>query len=379
MKITVSVHGRFHAFELARGLSQFGYLDQLLTTYPSFMVQKFVGSDVVLKTAPFLELRRRLHSKFNITGNPGLSIAKRFGDFSKRHIRKDTDIFVGWSSASLEAIRPMQELGAKVIIERGSTHISNQTDVLCAAYKEFGLCFNQTDSEIIEREEQEYMLADEISVPSNYAAQTFVDRGISKNKIFINGYGVDLEQFKPPTSRESNRKPRIIFVGSVGIRKGVPWLLDAFKYLSSKAELHLIGPISPDYEPMLRNSVGKNIHVRGALVGGQLATEYGRGDIFCLPSLEEGYGMVVLQAMACGLPIVTTHVVGAVDLIKHGHNGLIVDSGDRTALAEALGCLVDDASLRRLMGAHALATIQSGHSWGDYVDRSITFYEGILE
>ena len=378
MKITVSVHGRFWAFELAKGLSQFGHLDQLLTTYPSFMVRKFVGSDMTLKTMPLLELRRRVYSKFAIDGNPDLSIAKRFGEFSKRHVRSDTDIFVGWSSASLEAIKPAQDLGAKVIIERGSTHIAAQTDVLRAAYKEFGLGFNETDVEIIEREEQEYMLADKISVPSNYAAQTFVDRGISKNKIFINGYGVNLGLFQPPTTRPPDRKPRIIFAGGVGIRKGVPWLLDAFKRLSSKAELHLIGPVSRDYEPMLRLSVGENIHVRGALPGSQLAKEYGRGDIFCLPSLEEGYGMVIPQAMACGLPVVTTHVVGAADLLEHGHNGLIVASGDRTALADALVCLVDDAPLRQSMGARALATVQSGQSWDDYVGRAIAFYEGLL-
>ena len=378
MKITVSVHGRFWAFELARGLSQSGYLNQLLTTYPRFMVQKHVGSNITLKTTPLLELKRRLYPKIGINRNPDLSIAKKFGEFSKRHLRSDTDIFVGWSSASLEAIERARGFGSKVIIERGSTHIAEQTDVLRAAYKEFGLRFNETTLEIIEREEHEYRLADKISVPSKYAAQTFVDRGISKNKIFINRYGVNLELFHPPTKRPSDRRPRIIFVGGVGIRKGVPWLIEAFKSLSSKAELHLIGPISPDYEPILRVTIGKNIHVRGALPSNQLAAEYGRGDIFCLPSLEEGYGMVVLQAMACGLPVVTTHVVGAADLLEHGYNGFIVPSGDRAALGDALLHLVDDTNLRQSMGARALATVQSRQSWDDYIRRSIAFYKKLL-
>jgi glycosyltransferase involved in cell wall biosynthesis len=352
-------------------------LDQLLTTYPRFLVKKFVSSDTILKTVPSLELKRRLYSKFDISGHLDLSIAKRFGEFSKRHIRSNTDVFIGWSSASLEAIKPAQSLGAKVIIERGSTHIAEQTDVLCAAYKEFGLRFNVTDLEIIEREEQEYLLADRISVPSNYAAQTFVDRGFSKDKIFINGYGVNLELFQPPFARPLARKPRIIFAGSVGIRKGVPWLLDAFKHLSSKADLHLIGPVSRDYEALLRANIGKNIYVRGSLPGSQLVAEYGRGDIFCLPSLEEGYGLVILQAMACGLPIVTTHIVGAADLLEHGHNGLIVAPGDRAALADALMRLVDDAPLRQSMGANALTTVRSKHSWDDYVERAIAFYDNL--
>ena len=248
MKITVSVHGRYHAFELAKGLHQRKHLDQLLTTYPRFIARKFVGPNALIKSASVLELKRQVYSKFGIGGKPDLSISKSFGQFSQRQLNSDTDIFVGWSSASLEAIKPAQGFGTKVIIERGSTHISAQTDVLRDAYKQFGLFFNETKVEMIEREEQEYALADKIFVPSKYAAQTFVDRGITADKIIVNGMGVDSEMFQAPSSRSLDRMPRIVFAGGVGIRKGVPWLLEAFKRLSSKAELHLIGPVSPDYE-----------------------------------------------------------------------------------------------------------------------------------
>ena len=378
MKITVSVHGRYHAFELAKGLYQRKHLDQLLTTYPRFIARKFVGPNALIKSAAVLELKRQVYSKFGIGGKPDLSISKSFGQFSQRQLNSDTDIFVGWSSASLEAIKPAQGFGTKVIIERGSTHISAQTDVLRDAYKQFGLFFNETKVEMIEREEQEYALADKIFVPSKYAAQTFVDRGITADKIIVNGMGVDFEMFQAPSSRSLDRMPRIVFAGGVGIRKGVPWLLKAFKRLSSKAELHLIGPVSPDYEKMLRKEIGANVFVRGALPGHDLSSEYGRGDIFCLPSLEEGYGMVIPQAMACGLPVVTTNVVGAADLLQHAHNGLIVSPADSTALSDALERLIDDVDLRQTMGAYAQATVQQGQGWDDYVSRAVTLYETML-
>ena len=378
MKITVSVHGRYHAFELAKGLYQRKHLDQLLTTYPRFIARKFVGPNALIKSAAVLELKRQVYSKFGIGGKPDLSISKSFGQFSQRQLNRDTDIFVGWSSASLEAIKPAQGFGTKVIIERGSTHISAQTDVLRDAYKQFGLFFNETKVEMIEREEQEYALADKIFVPSKYAAQTFVDRGIAADKIIVNGMGVDFEMFQAPSSRSLDRMPRIVFAGGVGIRKGVPWLLKAFKRLSSKAELHLIGPVSPDYEKMLRKEIGANVFVRGALPGHDLSSEYGRGDIFCLPSLEEGYGMVIPQAMACGLPVVTTNVVGAADLLQHAHNGLIVSPADSTALSDALERLIDDVDLRQTMGAYAQATVQQGQGWDDYVSRAVTLYETML-
>ena len=378
MKITVSVHGRYHAFELAKGLHQRKHLDQLLTTYPRFIARKFVGPNALIKSASVLELKRQVYSKFGIGGKPDLSISKSFGQFSQRQLNSDTDIFVGWSSASLEAIKPAQDFGTKVIIERGSTHISAQTDVLRDAYKQLGLFFNETKVEMIEREEQEYALADKIFVPSKYAAQTFVDRGIAADKIIVNGMGVDFEMFQAPSSRSLDRMPRIVFAGGVGIRKGVPWLLEAFKRLSSKAELHLIGPVSPDYEKMLRKEIGANVFVRGALPGHNLSSEYGRGDIFCLPSLEEGCSMVIPQAMACRLPVVTTNVVGAADLLQHVHNWLIVSPADSTALSDALERLIDDVDLRQTMGAYAQATVQQGQGWDDYVSRAVTLYKTML-
>lgn len=378
MKVTISVHGRFHAFELARGLDQAGLLDQLLTTYPAFSVRDFIKSGTAVKSAALLEMRRRLYSKTGWGGKPDLLIAKRFAHFAKKNLLPASDLFVGWSSASLEAIEPARAAGARVIIERGSTHIAAQTDVLRDAYKAFGLAFSDTNPEIIDREEREYALADKISVPSSYAAKTFIDRGFDADKIMVNGLGVDLHRFQPPPARPLDRLPRIVFAGGVGIRKGVPWLLEAFAPLSSKAELHVMGPVAPDFRKLLRKMALQNVYIRGAIAGDQLAAEYSRADIFCLPSIEEGYGLVIPQAMACGLPIVTTEVVGAVDLLTVGRDALIVPPCDAQALSLALEQLVDDAELRVSMGTYAHDKVQSGQSWEDYVRRTIVSYQEIL-
>ena len=68
MKVTVSVHGRYHGFDLAKGLNQRGYLGQLLTTYPKFMARKFIGTDASIKSFAMLELRRRIYSKLGVGG-----------------------------------------------------------------------------------------------------------------------------------------------------------------------------------------------------------------------------------------------------------------------------------------------------------------------
>ena len=215
-------------------------------------------------------------------------------------------------------------------------------------------------------------------MPSAYAARTFVDHGIAADRLLVNGLGVDVSRFQPPQSRPADRLPRVLFAGTVGVRKGIPWLLQAFARLSGKAELHLLGPVSPEFRGMLAKFRLDNVHLRGAIAGDALAREYGRGDIFCLPSIEEGYGMVIPEAMACGLAIVTTRVVGAVDILSEGVDSLIVPAADADALSEALERLIDDADLRQAMGQNALAAIRTGNGWDSYVDRTLKSYEKVL-
>ena len=376
MKITVAVHGRYHAFELARGLYERGHLDRLLTTYPAFAVRKVTGASLPVSSTPFLELRRRLHGRFGLGSNPDVIIAEKFARFTARNLSPDADLLIGWSSATLEAIAPAQARGTKVIIERGSTHIGHQNKVLTAAYKEAGLTFGGIDQRMIAREVEEYECADRVSVPSTHAAKTFIAEGISEQKLLVNSLGVDLSQFSAPANRPENAKPKIIFAGGVGVRKGVPQLLRAFEKLSANAGLHIFGRIEPGLEGQLK---GEGVIVHGPVPASTLATEYAKADIFCLPSVEEGFGLVVAQAMASGLPVVISDAVGAGDLVTSGVEGLIVPAMDEGALSEALAELVDDPDQRQAMGDAARAKVANGCGWDDYVERAIINYGRVLE
>jgi len=378
MKVTVSVHGRYHAFELAKGLSERGHLSRLLTTYPEFAVRRVTGAHLPIKSAPLLELRRRIYGRFGWGPKPDLLIARQFANFAANNLPESGDLLVGWSSATLEAIAPAKARGVKVIIERGSTHISHQTEVLKEAYRSCGLAFDDTDPAMVEREVQEYAAADAISVPSAHAARSFTARGISKNKLLVNGLGVDLSRFHPPATPPDNPKPRIIFAGGVGVRKGVPWLLRAMGKLSGKAELHLFGQVDPSFREQLSSLVTDDVVVHGPVSTERLAEEYTKADIFCLPSVEEGFGLVVPQAMASGLPVIVSDAVGASDLITPGEQGMIVPAMDDVALADALGSLVEDKSLRHQMGALAVKRAQAGCSWDDYVSRAVAGYQTLL-
>ena len=376
LKIVVSVHGRWHGFDLADGLHQRGYLARLLTTYPASVAAKNLPLGVPLMTAPWLELRRRFYDKFRLGPKPDLAIAKAFGRFASRHAVGHVDVLVGWSSATLEAISPVHGLGAKVVIERGSSHIAHQTKILVEAYQEFGLNFAGTHPEMIAREEQEYAAADAIAVPTQFAASTFAARGLGE-KLIVNPYGVDLTRFSLSAEPNQNPKPRILFVGSIGIRKGVPWLLQAFGGLADIAEMHLIGPVEKGFEKVLAQFSLDGVTLRGALASEQIPAELQAADIFCLPSLEEGFPLSLLQAMASGLPIITTEEAGAEDIIEPGVEGLIVPSKDSVSLTEALGQLANNAEQRRHMSSAARRRVEQGFGWDDYIDRAIASYHAL--
>lgn len=374
MTVAVAVHGRFHGFELAGELQRHGLLARLITTYPAFVARRFLPAGTPLTTRPMLELLRRLHPRLGLPGRPDLFIARHFAQALARTL-PEADILVGWSGATLEAIAPAQARGIKVVLERGSTHIAHQSAVLKDAHRRCGLSWNATDPRLAERELAEYEQADLICTGSTFAKQSFVARGIAADKVAVNPYGVDLSRFRPGPRPAGPR--RLLFVGSVGVRKGVPWLIEAFRSLPEDWELHLVGPVERGFEAMLARLDLTRVVLRGALPGAVLPEEYRAADIFCLPSVEEGFGMVVLQAMASGLPVIASTATGGPDAGTHDRELLLVPPADTPLLAEALGRLAGDAELRATLGTAARDRVAAGFSWLEYGERAIRLYDAL--
>ncbi len=369
MKIAVSVHGRFHGFDLARELNRKGALAGLITTYPGFAVRKHLGRIEGLSTIPRLEIKRRICQRFaTFSGNIDAQLAESFGHFAAQNI-PTCDIFVGWSSATLEVIPIAHERGIPVVLERGSSHILHQTELLKKLHARHGRKFKHTSPRVIERELAEYEAADAIAVPSSYAADTFRSHGVPKEKIRVNPYGVDIKQFFPAKYNNA-AKPTILFVGQVGIRKGVPELLAAFAGLSIDAQLRLIGPLEPAYKEPRQSRVD----FLGPIPISALPDQYRSARIFCLPSWEEGFPLVVLQAMASGLPIVATDATGVADIVTPGVEGEIVPAGDIESLSNALGGLLDDPKRAQKMGAAGRDRVMNGFDWSSYGERAYKIY-----
>jgi glycosyltransferase involved in cell wall biosynthesis len=377
VKIAVAVHGRFHGFDLARELYNRDSLARLLTTYPAFAVRRVLPAHAALATSPWIEAWRRSTDKLSFLPRQDVTIGRAFGRFVARHMPTEADIFVGWSGASLEAMPAARERGMRIVLERGSSHIAHQADILAEAYTDVGSKLTPVDPRMIERELTEYAAADLIAVPTKFAADTFINRGVPAGKLLVNPYGADLNRFASvsPAIRPASRV-QVLFVGEVGVRKGVPWLLRAFDRLDDGFDLHLVGPITPEVKKILLPN-NDRVHVHGPLRAVRLDQAFTAADVFCLPSLEEGLPLSLLQAMAASLPVIATPETGAADVITDGIEGLIVNSRSVDSLAAAMTNLKETARRQR-MGAAARMRVANSFSWDAYGDRAVTAYRSLL-
>ena len=171
----------------------------------------------------------------------------------------------------------------------------------------------------------------------------------------IMGTGVDVEKFQPAT--KNNDIPVILFSSRMLATKGLPEFMDAARILKQKgfkARFAITGATDPG-NPASIPEGQIDTWKQSDLVewwGWQddMPATLARADIFCLPSYREGVPNALIEACACGLPIVTTDVPGCRDVVTHGLNGLLVPARNAPALADALETLLADADLRYSMG-----------------------------
>jgi len=272
------------------------------------------------------------------------------------------DLVVAWSSMALRTHRRARELGALTVVERGSAHIGFQRDILEEEQHRWGLRGPApVDPWAVDKELVEYEEADAIAIPSGFVRRSFVARGVPEAKLMQVPYGVDLRAFRPMPKQTPGF--RAIFVGALSLRKGIPDLLEAAR--RAEVELWLVGPRHAEAEPFLERHAGGYQH-KGTVPQTQLLDLYGQADVFVIASIEEGFGMVIPQALACGLPVICTANCGGEDLVRDGVNGFVVPIRDPEALAERLAALRDDPNRLAEMKRAAVESVAHGHSWREY-------------
>jgi phosphatidylinositol alpha-mannosyltransferase len=197
--------------------------------------------------------------------------------------------------------------------------------------------------------------------------------------------GVDVDRFAArvqPLEEFSDGKTNILFVGRPEKRKGLDYLLRAFRAVKANrpdTRLIVVGAGKfQRYEQAVKSMRLRDVVFRSHVDADELSRYHHSSHIFCAPATGfESQGIVLLEAMAAGLPIVASNIVGYASVLTHGEEGLLALPQDSEGLADALTTLIDDPALRDKMARKGKRRAQS-YSWARVSQQVLSYYERLL-
>jgi starch synthase len=335
LRVAIATAGRFHVLDAARELHALGH-DVKFYSY------------VPLRRAVRFGLPPECHVSLLPFALPGLAL-ERFPDrvrppFTEWLLYKALnhglamrlsacDVFICMSGIYLEAAKfAKRRFGAAIWLDRSSQHILSVDRILAAVPGA-----ERPSSLTIERELAGYELADRIVIASTHVERSFIQHGTDQAKLFLNPLGVDLAMFPPVERRNPTKTITIIFAGTWSLQKGCDLLTSAVRSVPDARLLHVgaIGDLAfPEGDARL-------VHI-DPVPQPELSRFYAEGDIFVLASRQDGFGAVLAQALASGLPVICTDHTGGANLAHTSTLAdriIVVRHNDTHALAAAISAV----------------------------------------
>lgn len=271
------------------------------------------------------------------------------------------EVAVGYTGHSLLFGQVAKAAGIRYAIHSQFCHPYIQNTLVADAYRSLGLKPPIISESSLRRSLATIALADKIWCPSDFVRQSLIDNGVPKNKTFVSFIGIDVESFRTPkTASNPNESFLILFVGNVGIQKGVHILLQALmiadieniKMVFNGQADNIAQQIIQEYKSRLS---AKRITI--LVDPGDPRRYQQKASIFVLPSVHDSFGIVVVEAMAAGLPVIISNQVGAKEIVQHGKNGFIFSSGDCEDLAKRIEFFYYDQKAQEEFGKASLGII----------------------
>jgi glycosyltransferase involved in cell wall biosynthesis len=224
----------------------------------------------------------------------------------------------------------------------------------------------------------EVAICEHLQAESEFVRRSYEAQGFPANRIHVVRPGKDLVRFFPQSAAEKTETDgrfRVICVGALSVRKGQIHLLEAWRRLKlANAELTLIGAMNAEMEPIVQRYAAEFTYADRVP---DLRQYFVRSSVMVVPSIEDGYAHVVGEALACGIPVITTTNTGAADYIREGVNGYVVPIASPDAIAEKLLAIYNDPDLLHALQAGARATIPIIGSWRDRARDFAELYRAI--
>lgn len=390
-KLTVVHGGARDGYQVALGLAEAGLLDALVTdimwspgrswmrqaerllpssliaqlkrrSLPSFPAHAFKNvysaalRSILLDRAPRLPFRFRQRAMRSADRSLGIAAGRRAkgngsGLLSYSYYAHDAFRAFG-APAILFQVHPHPLSIRRILLEELAAH----PDCAASLQQEWELSLPEADFEHLV---EEPALAARILCASSFTRHTLVEHGVAASAIHVVPYGVDTARFAPAhegsLAGASERPLRLLFVGRINQRKGIKYLLQALDLLKTRTvELHICGRVVDDLD--LFRPYADRVTIRPSVSAPELAAAYQAADLFVFPSVAEGFGQVLLEALASGLPVLSTTHTAAPDLITDGVEGFIVEPRRPDLLAQKIDwALTHRQELHRMRSAARLA------------------------
>ncbi|MEP2770519.1 MAG: glycosyltransferase family 4 protein [Fulvivirga sp.] len=392
--VFLSHSGKQHVYHVAQALEQLGYLNKFYTSSyvrdrwlqkiirrsgNKFFSKRFVeglhGNKI--KTHWHYEVKEFLLARLNVDRQKVQeAVYLRDVNFDRMVAAKlsktNASMFWGFQGSSYESIKSANRHGLKTICELSTGHVIESIKILGEEAElqpkwsdSFdNLVFPESYRERLEQEPQE---ANMVIAASSFTKKTLVKSGIKEEKVKVLPLGFDHRFIPFEEKKEFDSNLKLLYTGRITQRKGVSYLLDAMKHLKGHATLDMIGFVHGKgaglvgyddcytlLQPMNQHDLFKTYHNYDALI---------------LPSLFEGFGLVIVEALAAGLPVITTKNTVGADIIKNDFNGYLVEIRNSKAIEEAVEKLASKTDEEKSqMRANARSTAMK-YSWKSYQQR----------
>lgn len=325
---------------------------------------------------PFLEIKRSFRNTFlNIDPDHSYFLmCKEFDRMvAKNSSIRESKVFIGYEMACEKTFHEVKKLDGQTVLDLAQIHY-NEISLIAETYPGFKYLLKNRErlKRVNERKENELVLSDRILCLSEFAKESLLKQGIDKEKITTVNLGYSESTFYPKDDYNIDGKIRLLFVGTLTRRKGIDILLNVFKRMKTagiQVELTLVGPMG-DAKDLILNS-GLELKLIPFTNPEGLRKLYQESDLFVFPSYLDSWAMVVIEAMACGTPVIISNNTGAKDAVVKG-GGAVLETGDEEALYDCILKFHEDRILLEETGRRAAVVAQS-FKWKNYSEQIISF------
>ena len=376
MRVNILAGTRFQSGLVVNVLSKIKYSINVYSSSPAgkwnFLYPQYVKLF-------FLPLLSRIFSYLTKINSPVWfkEVSAVLFDILAAFFMKKCEVLHVWSSFGYYSIKKAKQNNTVVFVEKSCPHPYYQEKLLKEEANKLEIKYQEPSKWFLDRMLREFELADKVVVCSKYTLNSFLENGFPKEKL----YNVALDSsFTPKRVFKRSFQKKELVVGIVGgniVRKGFVYLLEAWSELkipngklllrTSKSELKKI--------PKIWNLIHGNNSIKIIDHLSNMEDFYEKCDLFVLPSVDEGFGMVVFEALACSLPVIITKNVGAGDFIKNGEEGFIVDIRNTQQIKDKIEYLNQNRQVLKTMSAKAKKTFDTYQKRKDnYARRVIKLY-----